>query len=152
MGRLKQPEETSTYTFYNANPKGHRTDDCVVRAIAAALDQSWSKTLKDLTTFAVSTGYMVTDVKCYSRYLESKGWVKQTAPRKAGNKRYTGKDIGKILYKPAVMHMGGHHLTYFDGTKVKDIWDCTEGSVGNYWIKVISEKKTKSMAEMILGD
>ena len=29
------------YVYYNANPKGKRTDDCVVRAIAEAEGRSW---------------------------------------------------------------------------------------------------------------
>lgn len=134
MGKMKQSKETSTFVFYNANPLGRRTDDCVVRAISIALNMSWAEILEDLTMFAVATGYMLTDPKCYGLYLESKGWKKMRAPRKDDNRRYTGKDIQEILSEPAVMHMGGHHVTYFDGMKVKDIWDCTDGAVGNYWV------------------
>lgn len=36
----KIPPETSTFHFHNENPKGRRTGDCVIRAIARATGDS----------------------------------------------------------------------------------------------------------------
>ena len=37
---------------YNANPKGWKTDDCVIRAIALATDKTWDQVFTDLNVIA----------------------------------------------------------------------------------------------------
>ena len=36
------------YVFYNPNPLGKDTGDCVIRAISKALDYDWEKTYTEL--------------------------------------------------------------------------------------------------------
>ena len=62
------------YVYYNANPKGKRTDDCVVRAIAEAEGRSWEDVLRQLVEYSIRTGYMVTAVENYTLYFEENGW------------------------------------------------------------------------------
>lgn len=44
MTRQKKYPDTSTFHYYNANPKNKVDDDCVIRAICTALNQSWAQT------------------------------------------------------------------------------------------------------------
>lgn len=134
MGRLKQPPETSTYTFVNLNPKGRRTGDCVVRAIAFATSQSWDDTFDGLVALAKKMRSMPDCIDVFDKYLQSLGWVKMPAPRKDGNHRYTGKEFVKVFEGVAVANIGGHHLTAIADHKIVDIWDCSNGSIGNYWV------------------
>ena len=49
----KIPRETATFHFHNENPKGRRTGDCVIRAIARASGDSWDDTLTGLFKVAL---------------------------------------------------------------------------------------------------
>ena len=129
------PTTTSTFQYYNANPKGKKTTDCVVRAICTALDQTYEQTVKDLTEFWIKTGYDCHDDKCYGKYLELKGFVKMKQPRKADNKKYTGKEFVKTFKGVCVAHIGAHHVVCIKDGKVLDIWDSTDGCIGTYWMK-----------------
>lgn len=146
---MKTPNDTTTFKYYNANPKNKRTTDCVIRAICVALDQSYEQTVRELTEFWLKTGYDMSDVMCYGKYLESKGWTKHKQPRKYDNTKYTGKEFCKSLNgdilavgKKIVANIGGGHVVCIMETegmrgtfKVFDTWDSTEGCIGNYWTK-----------------
>lgn len=147
------PNETSTFHFYNANPKDKRTSDCVVRAIATATGKPWEEVLQGLTEFALKYKLMPNDDKCYGRYLESLGWRKEKQPRKDDNTKYTGSEFCELLdsedceyilnYKSSIntviAKIGGHHIVCIklhDGEhKIYDTWDSTYGCIGNYWTK-----------------
>ena len=132
---MKIPNDTETFKYYNANPKNKHTTDCVVRAICTALDQPYNKTIKELSELWIETGYQMSDVKCYGKYLESKGFVKYKQPRKPDNTKYTGKEFVKIFEGVCVAHLGGNHVVCVKNGKVLDIWDSTEGCIGNYWAR-----------------
>lgn len=143
---MKKPNETATYHFYNANPKGRKTTDCVVRAICTALQQDYNKTVMELAELQCTTGYDSCDSKLYDKYLQNKGWVKQKQPRKDNNTKYTGdefcrkisKDVGFIGVN-IIAHIGGNHIVCIKDIngafKVHDTWDSTDRCIGNYWIK-----------------
>ena len=132
---MKIPQNTSTFTYYNANPKGKKTDDCVIRAICTALNEDYEKTARGLLEIALKTGYYTTDGKCFGKYLESKGWKKQKQPRKMDNTKYKGKEFVKYIKGTCLANIGGHHIVCIKDGKVLDIWDSTEGCIGNYWTK-----------------
>ena len=132
---MKIPQNTNTFTFYNANPKGKKTTDCVVRAICTALDQTYEKTVKELTDMWLETGYDLCDVKCFGKYLEAKGWKKQKQPRKENNRKYTGEEFTRIFKGVCVANIGGGHTVCIKSGNILDIWDSSEGCIGNYWIK-----------------
>ena len=146
---MKIPEDTHYFKYYNANPKNKHTTDCVIRAICTALNQSYETTLQELVKMQLKTGYDISDVKCLGKYLESKGWTKQKQPRKPDNTKYTGKEMCSILNrdvlavgKSIIANIGGHHIVCIKETegihgsfKVFDIWDSTNGCIGNYWVR-----------------
>ena len=130
---MKIPNNTETFKYYNANPKNKHTTDCVVRAICTALDQDYGQTVKELTELWLKTGYEMSEAKCFGKYLESKGFMKHKQPRKPDNTKYTGKEFVKIFDDVCVANLGGNHTVCIKGGKVLDIWDSTEGCIGNYW-------------------
>ena len=138
MKREDKYPETRTFRYYNANPKNRIGGDCVVRAIALAMNQSWEQTVRELTEVGLKHGYVLNDSACYSKYLEMKGWVKRKQPRKPDNTKYTGKEFCiKYAYinQTYIAHIGGNHVVAIVGKKVHDIWDSTDGCIGNYWTK-----------------
>ena len=137
MTRQEKYPETSTFHYYNANPKNRITTDCVVRAITTALQQDYNKIVMELAEMQCKTGYDDGDVKLYDKYLQSKGWTKHKQPRKPDGTKYTGKEFCKRArrYERYIANIGGHHVVAIVNGKVNDIWDSTEGCIGNYWTK-----------------
>ena len=132
--REKYPD-TKTFTFYNANPKGKLTCDCVARAICTAFDEPYEKVLREMFEMQIKTGYEYTDTKGIEKYLESRGWAKMKQPRKNDNTKYTGKEFCKYYKGTCIANIGGHHTVCIKNGKVYDTWDSTDGCIGNYWVK-----------------
>lgn len=145
MKRQDKYPDTSTFRYYNANPKNRITGDCVVRAVSTAtgipynevvmgMAEIWCKTAKD-------PFYDVDE------YMKSIGWVKHKQPRKWDNTKYTGVEFCNELNRgydicvsgSVVANIGGHHIVAIKedelGYRVYDIWNSTDGCIGNYWTK-----------------
>jgi hypothetical protein len=141
MSRMKRQDkypETKTFHYYNANPKNRITGDCTFRAVCTALEQTWEQTVMEMAELSCKTGYAINDKKGIERYLKEKGWTKHSQPRKADNTKYTGKEFCEKLAKKNkryVCTIGGHHIVAIVDKKVNDIWDSTDGCIGNYWTK-----------------
>jgi hypothetical protein len=143
MKRQEKYPETKTFHYHNANPKNRITTDCVIRAIATALDQDYNKTVMEMAEMQCKTGYDDGDAKLYDKYLQSKGWVKHSQPRKWDNTKFTGEEWCRELaqsyrtprFQRMVANIGGHHTVAIINYKVWDIWDSTDGCIGNYWVK-----------------
>lgn len=56
MKRQEKYPETSTFHYYNANPKNRITTDCVIRAITTALEQDYNKTVMEMAEMQCKTG------------------------------------------------------------------------------------------------
>lgn len=135
--RKKIPSDTSTFHFYDANPKGKKTSDCVIRAIATITGRSWADTLRALTEYAIHYGQMVNDTTLYQKYLAELGYKKMPQPRKWDNTKYTGKEFcHEFPDMICIAHIGGHHLTAIKDGQVWDTWNSTDGCIGNYWVKI----------------
>lgn len=141
MSIRKVPDSSRYFQYFNANPKNNRTSDCVIRAIACVTDQSWETVFSDLAQLALKHSRAMNDPYVYDKYLRSLGFVKERQPG------YTSPISGQKFKWQAFMwahqnpsikcvaHVGGHHLTAIKDGKIWDIWDCSDGCVGNYWAK-----------------
>lgn len=138
MTREQRFPNTSTFHFYNANPKGKFVDDCVVRAIATATGKTWDDVFCDLCELAKKYKGMPNDKKVYGKYLKMLGWVKHPQPRRDNGLKFTGCEFCKELAesgKRYIAHIGGRHIVAIVDGKVNDIWNSTAGCIGNYWTK-----------------
>ena len=122
------------FVYYNANPKGKNTDDCVVRAIAAAEGREWADVLRQLTDYAIKTGYMTTAVENYTLYFREHGWEERSQPKKADGKKYKAYEFAKDYNGRCIAHVGVHHMSYLCDHSWYDSWNCTNGIVGKYWV------------------
>lgn len=145
MKRQDKYPETYTFHFHNANPKNRYTTDCVIRAISTALEISYTTVLMEMAELQCKTGYDMSEKKCIDMYLQSKGWIKKWQPRKLENTKYTGKEFCREVregttwgdgdFTRIVANIGGNHIVAIMDGKVWDIWDSTDGCIGNYWVK-----------------
>lgn len=142
MKREDKYPNTSTFTFYNANPKNKYTTDCIIRAISTATGIPYNDVVMDLAKLHCKTGIM----EPYDKYLASLGWIKHAQPRKYDNTKYTGKEFCEFIQRhdndnptyplnKVIAHIGGHHIVAIIDGKVHDIWNSTDGCIGNYWTK-----------------
>lgn len=124
------------YEYLNKNPKQKKAGDCVIRAISAALDQSWEKTYADLCAIGVELCRMPNDRVVWGRYLESKGWVKCPELRDPNNKRFTIEQAHHYL-RPVqyIINAGNLHVTYSNNNTLYDTWDCRRKIMHSYWRK-----------------
>lgn len=123
----------------NLNPSGKKACDCVVRAIAYATEQSWSKVYKDLCDIGLELYDVPTSKKVYQKYLEVLGFEKMPMPKKQSGptyERYKVNDFAETFPKDYVYVISvAHHLTVVSYGDIVDTWNCGYKSVGNYWRK-----------------
>ena len=153
MSIRKIPSNTSSFVFYNANPKNGRSADCVARAICVAVNKSWEQVIREMTELGISHGKVFNEDWTIDNYLKQNGFIKHKQPRKDDNTKYTGREWCKHLsindkdgrLGTIVANIGGHHTVCIKPTnsedgfncryKILDTWDSSNGCIGNYWIK-----------------
>lgn len=140
MNKILRMVDTSHYHYVNVNPKNKYGGDCVIRAIALALNQSWEQTVRELTELGLKKGFILNDVHLYPKYLESKGFIQMKEPRDYWNKKMSISEFldlhkGEKL-KVIVANAGSHHVTCIKDNKVNDIWNCSSQTMHKYWIKL----------------
>ena len=146
------PENTAYFKYVNVNPKQKKTSDCVIRALAVAMNKTWDEILTDLYTYAIKYKLMINDPALYKKYLKDKGWIMLKQPRKIDNTKYTGKEFCEELsqgccfnykdenvmidgYSDIIAHIGGHHIIAIKDCRIIDTWNSSMGCIGNMWVK-----------------
>ena len=121
---------------YNNNPKEKRTGDCIIRALALALNKSWKEVYTDLFNLSIKMSLIVTDPKVFKKYLKDLDYTQEKMPKTLDNKRYTVEEfIDDIAHKNMTYIISiAKHVTVIKDKKLYDTWDCSHKCVGNYWI------------------
>ena len=160
MNRKDKYPETDTFRYYNANPHNRITGDCVARAIALATEIDYNEVVRLMADYQIKTGFDPRYGSHIDGFMKTLGWVKHKQPKKADGTKYTGDEfcdelnVGffgfdgnpEVIYPSRVMaNIGGHHTVAIIETKdprtastqykVHDIWNSTDGCIGNYWTK-----------------
>ena len=140
MNKQLRQINTDYYEYDNVNPKGKFGGDCVVRAIANALDQSWEQTVREMTELGIKKGFLIDDQHLYPKYLESKGFRQMQEPRDDNNKKLTVKQWLKqregYTVRTIVANVGSHHVCCIKNGKVHDIWNSSTQTMHKYWVKL----------------
>lgn len=68
------------YIFYNPNPEGKSTGDCVIRALTKALNKSWEQVYVELCLQGYILGDMPSSNSVWSSYLKHNGFKKHLIP------------------------------------------------------------------------
>lgn len=142
----------------NVNPKGIKATDCVIRALAYAMDKSWDEVYKDLCDLGMKMKRMPNEQRVYEKYLEQQGWEKHRQPRAYdyldGNKdtmsKYTVNEFAEMmsgenrcLGKGKIIITVANHMTCIEVNdkwqyEIVDTWDCGYKCVSNYWTNSLS--------------
>lgn len=151
MKRQDKYPDTKTFHFFNANPKNRYTTDCVIRAISTANNIPYNQVVMDFAKIQCETGYDASSNHGIDRLLESYGWEKFKQPRRFDNTKYTGKEFCKGLQteisdgleidgsgaplRRIIAKIGSHHIVAIIDGVIQDIVDCSDGRIGNIWMK-----------------
>ncbi len=120
------------YKEFNAHPKGIKTTDCVVRAIATAKKQDYMECRRTLNQFKNEWGFTsYKDTKFLYKCFE--GYPRLLFKAIKGEPRIKGSDF-MILYPKGtfLIKMAGHVTVCVDGV-ILDTWDCSYRSVYTAW-------------------
>lgn len=118
------------FKFYNANPKGRRVDDCVIRAISFAEGDSWEETYDKLSEYAKEEGIILNEVTFVDGYLDSK-YPKHCY--KCEGSRATIKDFIRTHKDGTYLITMKGHITCLKDGAIYDTWDCTNNRIWTVW-------------------
>lgn len=146
MGKIKDlksgNDNTRYFEYYNNNPKNKRTGDCVIRALALALNKDYIDVYKELFEMSLKTGYFMASIEIIRKYLKANNMIEFKQPiifkngsrKKIKIKEFLDKlDELAILPSNIVVSTRKHILT-LHYCKVFDIWNSSLEIMGNFWI------------------
>lgn len=114
------------YKFYNANPRGLLTDDCVLRSISVAEGISWQRCQEKLSLLSRDSGLILNDVQFVEKYLDDR-YV-----RKCYKNMTVGEFSKKCPKGHFVVTMNGHITAIIDNIIV-DTFDCSRRQMICSW-------------------
>lgn len=123
------------FTYFNANPYGRHTGDCVYRAISLFFGWSWSETANDLNSYCCERGLVPNWRQGFGYYLGAQQIKGIGAPKTKKGETFTVLDFIEKFARPGrryLVAMYGH-LTCIIGRKIHDTWDCSARKVQFWW-------------------
>lgn len=118
---------------FNAHPKGIKTDDCVVRAIATAMNKDYMECRRELNHMKRELGYSsYKDTKFLYEYL--KDYPRLIFKPVKGEPRIKGSDF-TVLHPTGtyILKMAGHIVVCINGV-ILDTWDSSYRSIFTAWL------------------
>ena len=122
------------YSYYNPNPVGRFTRDCVPRAISKALNTDWETASVLVDNAAINMGDMPSSNSVWGAVLRQNGFYRASIPDECPD-CYTAEDFCNDHQKGIfVLGFGDHVATVVDGV-IYDSWDSSLESPQYYWYK-----------------
>lgn len=122
------------YIFFNNNPKGLKIGDCVVRAISAALNQTWERTYIDLCIEGFVFRDMPNANSVWDAYLRNKGFVKHIVPDTCPD-CYTIDQFAEDHPQGTYIVATGSHVVCVRDSEILDNWDSSNEIPTYYYRK-----------------
>lgn len=120
------------YRNLNVNPLNNYTGDCVIRALAVALDKSWDEIFLELMVTAYEMKDMPSSNNVWAKYLHDKGFRRETIPDicpKCVTIRDFANSTPRGIY---ILGTGTHVVAVIDGDYY-DTWDSGNEIPVFYW-------------------
>ena len=121
-----------TYKFFNANPTGNKTSDCVVRALCVATGKNWDDVYVKLCEIGMNLKEMPNSDEVWKTYLSGISTYKSCKAVK-GKKRTTPESFAEANKEGVfVLRLAGHIVAVKDG-QYWDTWNCGNKCVYGYY-------------------
>lgn len=118
------------YKYYNANEGGKFVNDCVVRSIATAENQTWSDTYDDLSRIAKNNNILLDDVNFVEPLLDYR--YKRVYPEHCNAVIPVAEFIDRYPKGTYLITMSGHITVVIDGV-LYDTFDCRNRLLLDAW-------------------
>ena len=132
-GRRSIPVYHVNFEYFQ--PNTHRCGDCVIRAVAKALDVSWEEALTILYNTARKINDVPISTNAITETLKIYGFVWKGLRAVKGEERPTVADFAKTHEIGRYVLSVAHHAVCAIGGKYYDVWDCGFKSVYGYWFR-----------------
>lgn len=100
---------------YNANPRGNRTIDCIVRAVALATGKSWDEAYTEIAAMGLAMKDMSNVNAVWGAVLRRNGFRRGVVPDTCPD-CYTVEDFARDHNRGVfVLPLDGHVVTVVDG-------------------------------------
>jgi hypothetical protein len=119
----------NNFAYFNANPWGVEEEDCVCRAISAALSVKYTAVENLLDLISETNNCEKLCVCCYHKLLEGIFGLTPIYPEDMTVGEVAQDHPGSKL----IIRINGHLTCSMYGVII-DIWDCTEKTAYCYWI------------------
>lgn len=114
------------YRYYNANPKGLLTDDCVLRSVSVAEGITWAQCQEKLSQLSKRDAMLLNDIRFVEKYLDER------YPRKCYTNLTIG-DFAKQCPKGNYVVTTNGHITAIINNVIVDTWDCSKRIMKCCW-------------------
>lgn len=122
------------YEYYNPNPIGKRTGDCIIRALCKVLDMPWMDVHVGLALQGLEIYETMESNATWDLYLRKKGYKRYAIPNTCPN-CYTVADFCRDHPEGSfVLGTGTHAIAVIDGV-IYDTWDSSLEIPVFYWSK-----------------
>ena len=118
------------WKYYNCNPLKREVNDCVVRAISLAENDTWFDTYEKLSELAENEAILLDDMSFVEKYLNMN--YSSICPKCRGKRITVGEFVVDNPKGTFLITMKGHITCAIDGI-VYDTWDCTGKLAWNVW-------------------
>lgn len=124
------------FIFTNPNPQGSYVGDCVIRALAIAMNRRWYDVFADVSVKALQMSDMPSSNRVWAEYLKDEGWHRFIVPDTCPD-CYTIKDFAGEHFKGTyIVGTGTHVVAVIDGDYY-DTWDSGNEYPLYYWTKEV---------------
>jgi hypothetical protein len=120
------------YINENLNPLKRKVGDCVIRALAKALDKSWTEVYEELVSLGRKNYCCPNDKEAYHPYLSKFPCITVFYTNDLGNKKRLTVDMVSKWQGTYIISIAGH-ITCVKDHGVYDIWDCRCKTAYKIW-------------------
>lgn len=120
------------YVYYNPNPKGKNTTDCVIRMLTKIFDMSWDEAYISLSGIVLSEYEMPSSNYIWEKYLLSNGFRKMLLPSTCPDCMTVSEFTEMYNLGEYVVCTGSHVVAVIDGNYY-DAWDSGDEVITYYF-------------------
>ena len=111
-----------SYIYYNPNPKGKDTGDCVVRALTLLFDKNWYDVYTELCSLGFDMCELPSSDRLWGKYLQDRGYKRTPLPDYCPI-CYTVSDFCRENQQGQYLLALNGHVVYVLNGNYYDSWD-----------------------------
>lgn len=120
------------YADFNNNPQNKRVGDCVIRAIAKALQKDWNEVYIDLAVEGYKQADSFQSMAVWGKYLKDHGWQQTLLPDTCPACYTVRKFCSDYPQGYFILVTGSHVIAVIDGAYF-DTWDSGDETLVYYF-------------------